>query len=212
MIADFDRSETQPWVVEAGPYDTVYSFAMRRLVNKDLQRTFGPYGYVGYEFQNYLTEDSTSVDGIYGGEFVSGYQDFFTDGIGFPVLGWGGFINATLIGYAIDGQVTGDTTTVWATSIDHEPPTLPAVARLTQAYPNPFNPSTEIGFQMSVVGKVRLSIHDLLGREVAVLVDEVRAPGAHQHTFDAAGLPSGIYLVVLDAAGVRDRRNITLLR
>ncbi len=131
----------------------------------------------------------------------------FTSGVGFPF-----YRGNVLLGYYVGGVLTGDTTTVWPTSIDHEPPTLPAVARLTEAYPNPFNPSTEIGFQMSVVGKVRLSIHDLLGREVAVLVDEVRAPGGHQQTFDAAGLPSGIYLVVLDAAGVRDRRSITLLR
>jgi len=64
---------------------------------------------------------------------------------------------------------------------------------LLSAYPNPFNPSTIIDCRLSIGGSVRLSVFDLLGREVAVLVNEVKAPGAHTVAWNAAGRSSGVY-------------------
>ena len=62
-----------------------------------------------------------------------------------------------------------------------------------QNYPNPFNPTTEIRYQMPVSGFVRLSIFDVLGREVEVLVDEAKPAGSYTVSFDASNLPSGVY-------------------
>jgi uncharacterized lipoprotein YddW (UPF0748 family) len=90
---------------------------------------------------------------------------------------------------------------------------------LISAYPNPFNPRTVVSFHLSgdrggspVQSPVRLSVFDLLGREVAVLADAVMAPGSHSATFDAMDLPSGVYVVVLRAGAATDRRLVTLVK
>lgn len=61
-------------------------------------------------------------------------------------------------------------------------------------YPNPFNPTTVIGYQLPASSVVRLSVYDLLGREVAVLVNGAMQAGRHQVTFDGQNFASGIYL------------------
>ena len=65
--------------------------------------------------------------------------------------------------------------------------------RLSQNYPNPFNPTTEIGFQISDYGLVRLSVYDILGREVAIIVNENLLPATYSRQWDATGFPSGVY-------------------
>lgn len=65
------------------------------------------------------------------------------------------------------------------------------------SYPNPFNPSTVIGFQLPVDSDVKLSIYDMLGREVVALVNGTKEPGYHTATFNADKLPSGIYFARL---------------
>lgn len=66
-------------------------------------------------------------------------------------------------------------------------------------FPNPFRNETTLGFTLDQAGPVRLDVYDVLGRRVAVLSDEVRRPGRHTVPFNAAGLPAGVYLVVLKA-------------
>ncbi len=88
---------------------------------------------------------------------------------------------------------------------------LPSDIRLMAAYPNPFNPSTEIGYQISVFGNVRLAVYDVLGREVVVLADGPRAAGTHQVRLDARGWAAGVYVVRLEAAGHILTRSITLI-
>jgi uncharacterized lipoprotein YddW (UPF0748 family) len=87
--------------------------------------------------------------------------------------------------------------------------------RLEQNYPNPFNPETVIGFQLSgahMGTPVRLSVYDVLGREVAVLVDGPIPAGSHSVTFDASALSSGVYLYVLSAGDQRVSRTMTLMK
>jgi M6 family metalloprotease-like protein len=71
----------------------------------------------------------------------------------------------------------------------------PSHAELRECYPNPFNPTTRIGFGVWGLGSaaVRLAVYDVLGREVAVLVNEERQPGFHEVTFDGSRLASGMY-------------------
>ena len=68
---------------------------------------------------------------------------------------------------------------------------------LEQNYPNPFNPVTVISFSLHSGSKVRLTIHDLLGRKVGLLVNERLPAGAHQVTFDAENMASGTYIYTL---------------
>jgi hypothetical protein len=89
------------------------------------------------------------------------------------------------------------------TSVPTQPPTIPSACMLEQNYPNPFNPTTRIGYTVGRVvalsgsegpaAKVRLAVYDLLGREVAVLVNEKKNPGSYEVKFDGTGLPSGVY-------------------
>ncbi len=96
---------------------------------------------------------------------------------------------------------------------------MPAEFRLEQNYPNPFNPSTNIAYtvggirhQVSGISNVRLSVYDILGREVAVLVNENKMPGAYKVRFDASGLSSGVYFYRLEAGTFVQTRKLVLLR
>jgi len=91
--------------------------------------------------------------------------------------------------------------------------------RLEEAYPNPFNPATSIGYTVGVVSRqslvvsnVKLAVYDLLGREVAVLVDEQKQPGEYTATWDARGKASGVYFFRLMAGDVVETKQMLLLR
>jgi len=71
--------------------------------------------------------------------------------------------------------------------------------RLEQNYPNPFNPSTIVSYQLPAASNVRLTVYDLLGREVALLANGRKAPGSYRVQFDGSGLASGVYLCRLQA-------------
>ena len=81
---------------------------------------------------------------------------------------------------------------------------LPSAYALEPNYPNPFNPSTEIRFALPEGADVRLMVYDALGREVARLVDGPVAAGYQHATFEAANLPSGVYLYRLEAKGAAE--------
>lgn len=89
---------------------------------------------------------------------------------------------------------------------------IPVHTALDQNYPNPFNPSTVIRFSVQRAEPVRLAVYDLLGREVAVLVDGTLAAGSYETTLDASGLSSGVYLYRLTASGNSLTRRMVLAR
>jgi hypothetical protein len=78
----------------------------------------------------------------------------------------------------------------------------PATFALEQNYPNPFNPSTKINFQLKVDSKVSLKVFDILGQEVATLVNTNLIAGGHSINFDASALNSGVYLYRIEATGI----------
>ena len=83
---------------------------------------------------------------------------------------------------------------------------------LHQNYPNPFNPSTRISYSLPDHTHVRLTVYDLLGQQVATLVNEIRPPGWHDVTFDATGLSSGIYVYRISASGHTLTRRMTMTK
>jgi hypothetical protein len=78
----------------------------------------------------------------------------------------------------------------------------PSIYRLEQNFPNPFNPTTTIQFQLPIASRVRIVVFDLLGRESAVVLDEERPAGFHDVVFDARGLASGAYFCRMMAEGI----------
>jgi hypothetical protein len=89
---------------------------------------------------------------------------------------------------------------------------LPQETALEQNYPNPFNPQTVMQFTLRHETYVRLAVYDLLGREVATLVDGVRQAGVHAVRWDASGLASGVYLYRLRAGEELRTRSMMLVR
>ena len=101
---------------------------------------------------------------------------------------------------------------------------VPARFELSQNYPNPFNPETEIRYQIpayagtevrgqtSEVSRVRLAVYDLLGREVATLIDETLPAGRHRAIWNASGNSSGIYFLRLESGGLVETKKMVLVR
>jgi hypothetical protein len=81
---------------------------------------------------------------------------------------------------------------------------------LDQNYPNPFNPTTSIRYQLPHTAEIRIVVYDMLGREVAVLLNEERKPGTYTVTWDATGKASGIYLCRMQSGEFVQVRKITL--
>lgn len=88
----------------------------------------------------------------------------------------------------------------------------PGKFELAQNYPNPFNPVTNINFRIVSSSKVSLKIFDILGKEVASLINEVREAGNYTVQFDAAKLSSGIYYYTLTAGGLTDTKKMMLIK
>ncbi len=90
--------------------------------------------------------------------------------------------------------VEDDTT---GSAVDYQPINNPETFRLAQNYPNPFNPVTEITYDLAKNSQVTLDVYNTVGEKVASLVNESQSAGQYSVTFDAAELPSGIYLYKL---------------
>lgn len=89
---------------------------------------------------------------------------------------------------------------------------LPASFELKQNYPNPFNPETKIEFKVSNTSAVSLKVYDLIGREVAVLVDEVKQPGTYEVAFSGENLSSGVYFYKMIAGDFSSVKKMSLLK
>lgn len=97
-------------------------------------------------------------------------------------------------------------------STPEDGPGIPKSLVLEQNYPNPFNPSTTIGFQVPERAHVALRVYDMLGKEIATLVDEDMSPGRHAVDWNAAGMSSGVYLCVLHSGARVSSRRMLLLK
>ena len=83
---------------------------------------------------------------------------------------------------------------------------------LSQNFPNPFNPRTEIIFRVRQEGLVVLKVHDILGREVKTLVNEKMNAGTHRISFDGRDLPSGMYLYTITTGKFHDVKKMVLIK
>jgi photosystem II stability/assembly factor-like uncharacterized protein len=124
---------------------------------------------------------------------------FFTNLNTGYVVGWEGTILKT-----IDGGGT--------TSVSEKDNNLPRGFQLSQNYPNPFNPITTISYQLPFSGPVTIKVYDLLGREVATLLNEEKSAGSYEVNFNASGISSGIYFYKLQADSFSETKKLILLK
>ncbi len=89
---------------------------------------------------------------------------------------------------------------------------LPTTFSLSQNYPNPFNPETEIQYSVDSRQYVSIKIYDMLGREMATLVDEEKPTGEYSVRWDAVGVPSGVYFYKLQTNTFVDVKKMVLVR
>ena len=113
----------------------------------------------------------------------------------------------------------GDASGVWRrplsemiTGIEDEQNSLPESFSLQQNYPNPFNPSTRIQYEVSSMQFVQLKVFDLLGNEVATLVNEEKPAGTYEVTCYAEELPSGVYFYQLKAGNYIETKKMVLMK
>jgi hypothetical protein len=100
---------------------------------------------------------------------------------------------------------------IWTDMGDHHDISV-SDFQLYQNYPNPFNPTTTIRYHVPISGRMRLTIHDLLGREISTLIDRQMPAGDHQVVWDATDRPSGIYYFRLQAENYQQVKKMILIK
>jgi len=118
-----------------------------------------------------------------------------------PNVGWSSHWGSSSI-YKFTGSLTAVSTSASA----------PNRYSLEQNFPNPFNPSTTISYQLAGNSHVTLRVYDILGREVATLVDENKSAGAYQAKFDGSGCASGVYFYRLEAGLFSSVKKFVLMK
>ncbi len=151
--------------------------------------------------------------------------------------GWGFQYNETVDGthrIVLAGVNALDSDTLFTLNLPNQPTSLQANIQVHEAamqslntfdyaetpdtytldanYPNPFNPTTTIQYALPAEGQVRLAVYDMLGREVARLVDSNQKAGTHRVSFDAQDLSSGVYIYRIEANGFTQTRQMTLVK
>ena len=89
---------------------------------------------------------------------------------------------------------------------------VPAQFSIEQNYPNPFNPTTNLEFGISKMGFVSLKVYDVIGKEVATLVNESLSPGSYQVEFDGSNLTSGVYFYRMETGSFTDTKRMLLIK
>jgi len=120
---------------------------------------------------------------------------------------------ASSLGLAKDTLITGINSLVkTSTAVHSVSGNEPKMFALGQNYPNPFNPTTTIQYQIPIASNVSLKVYDMLGRDVAVLVNENKIAGYYTSTFDARNMPSGIYFYKMNAGNYSTVKKLILMK
>ena len=154
-----------------------------------------------------IFSDDSLQGGVYEGSMVA------DEGGNFSWTGTPGgpFVTATVTDP--EGNTSGFSSPIRVTAFETETSNpIPADFYLFDNFPNPFNPSTTIRFDVQRPCRVTLEIVDVFGRVSAVLADGRYGPGRHSVRFDASGLPSGVYVVQIQMGGYSAARKMTVMK
>ncbi|MEM8557677.1 MAG: CotH kinase family protein [Bacteroidota bacterium] len=132
---------------------------------------------------------------------------------GYVFKGWQGLVTSTEDTLSVTLVESATLTATFARDTASPEQARPSARpTLSQNYPNPFRDRTQIEIEHAVAGPLTVTVFDLLGRQVATLVDEVRPAGTHSFDYDAAELRSGVYVYVMEAEGFRAARHMVVVR
>jgi hypothetical protein len=109
----------------------------------------------------------------------------------------------------IHTKVGGDTTFLSIKQLSTE---IPTEFQLHQNYPNPFNPMTNINYELRIKSHVRLSVFDISGKLIKLLIDSEQSAGTYQYTFDGTGLTSGVYFYRLQTEDFTETKKMLLVK
>ncbi|MCJ7554755.1 MAG: T9SS type A sorting domain-containing protein [Ignavibacteriaceae bacterium] len=159
-----------------------------------------------WEYSGYASTDNQTLTP----RFFYGYPTGDMDG--------DGKFEYAFVNYANDQSVWSEDPFMFIIEIDKvvgvedEANLTPQNFMLNQNYPNPFNPSTKISYALRESGFVNLKVYDVLGNEVATLVNTTKQAGNHSVEFNAVDLPSGVYFYTLQVNGFSDSKKMLLLK
>jgi hypothetical protein len=119
--------------------------------------------------------------------------------------------NAAGMPVAVSAQYYHISTDILIVGVDDDI-SAPLEFTLVQNYPNPFNPSTSIKYSLAAQSLVSLKVYDILGSEVATLVNTVQGTGAYEVNFNASNLASGLYFYTLKAGNFTSTKKMMLLK
>lgn len=203
-INDWSR-ESLTYNINLATNDTTLAFA---IVNTEENFGFASRRYINYgETNEYINAESLTFRQPGATQDSTLFAFYNQDG---DILS--GNASRRTLSSSFPTSITGFTVPAVPTSIETYTAMVPQTISLMQNYPNPFNPATTIGFELPQNEQVRLAIYDLLGREVAVLVDQQLPAGMHQVSFDASSLASGQYLYRISTPSATLTRSMTLIK
>jgi len=172
---------------------------------------------LNYHPMNAFAESGTrfyagSANGVFLSVDSGGTWTSVNRGLGDPEVLSLAVVGSTLLaGTEIGGLWRAPLSDIVASAPD-ESREAPETSTLFQNYPNPFNPRTMISFRLSAASDIRLTVYDMLGKEVAILINERKSPGSYEVPFDASGLSSGVYVCRLTAEQFVQARKMTVVR
>ncbi|MCC5926820.1 MAG: T9SS type A sorting domain-containing protein [Bacteroidetes bacterium] len=214
ILADFGAEINQPWTLTELESHSSWAHLMdAEQLYLVRYRTDDTSNDELFNFAIHVTDDPEFIDDfILEPKFVTNepYAITFQDGVGSLLQMYDNAYGVYLKGSYINGELAGDTTFYYITSIDFKPG-LPSEFELG-AYPNPFNPTTQIRFSLPMETVVELDVYTITGQHITNLVSEVRPAGTHQVTFDASDLASGVYMYRIRAGNYIETRKLTLIR
>jgi len=191
LLFQFSRSNGDTIATYPRTYDTTYVI----LRAKSLTTQFGAQRWTWSFLVDY---SSRSIDD----------ESYYTvvDSIGIA-RNWGFGWDDMLIGALINGVLYG-----WLAEANGFGGENPAQYALYQNFPNPFNPTTRIDYQLPAQSYVTLKVYDLLGQEVATVINAVQEPGHHSVQFNASDLSSGVYFYHLKTGEFSSTRKMAVVK
>lgn len=210
-IFDSSKNVGEIWILEKDSVDSAFiQYELAEVMNEYISEAFDNSTLIREVLYTRTTNDSTSTENGYGGFYVWWTQEF---GILEKKGLWFGGLDPVMKGTRIGETVYGDTTTnLPPVSIEPEPSEKVAQSFQLSNYPNPFNPTTTISYQMEQPGQVSIKLYTVTGQLVKELLHTYNTSGTYNFQLNGDNLSSGMYILRGRLGEQTETRTITLIK